>query len=736
MATFDPDAFLAQTATSASPAFDPDAFLAATAPEIAASAKAPMPSQSQYASSVPQLDAQGQVVRQPALPPSTGSAFEQNYPRTFRAASAARDVLGPTIEGLATAGGALAGAPLGPAGMVGGAGLGYGMSQELLRGADVALGREQPRTGMETITEPIGNVAFGSVMEAGVPKVMSFLAKGAGRVIDFAKGNRADIKAANMLRQSLESGTRSGVEPAINALRQAAPGQTAAQATADLKAPLWQSLNASVARQRGAVDDYANVIANQQANDIAELARLAGGDTSTAARTSVQGVQRELTAATGPLREGALDRAAATSEDTVRLRGEAATAREAAGMKVEDARRMALTQEKAAARANQTFPVEGMPRVSGRLSYWGDEGAAMAEKQLSQAAKGSLKFGEAARIREAGLESLQNAGLRPLEGKPLADQVRALTKDPAFAGNRERNIALNRVARDIEQWTGANGVLDAHALDAIRMNSVNSIFANSPLSPKAKAKAIAKTMGELRPALIDAVENAGGEGYRGYLQTYQAGIQNVNQKRLMGEALDLYKNNPDAFIKLVDGDAPKAVEKIMGYGNFNIASEIGEEALTTLRGAAQTLKNAKEMSSQSTLAQDALRELLAENVSLMRLPSLISAKFAATNQAIAILEKSIGKKVMGKLVTALRTGTGAADLLETLPAQDRMHVLQVLSDPRNYGIPAGGLGVGAASATGSTEYLQGLASDPVGTLTGSNRLAPPNMTAPQNQLMR
>jgi hypothetical protein len=39
----------------------------------------------------------------------------------------------PTIEALGTAGGAALGAPLGPAGIVGGAGLGYGMTQEGLR---------------------------------------------------------------------------------------------------------------------------------------------------------------------------------------------------------------------------------------------------------------------------------------------------------------------------------------------------------------------------------------------------------------------------------------------------------------------------------------------------------------------------------------------------------------------------------------------------------------------------
>ena len=655
-------------------------------------------------------------------------------PTAFKIASGAREMLGPTFEALGTAGGAVLGSVLGPVGTVGGAGLGYGMTQEVLRGADVLLGRAKPRTGMETVTEPVGNVAFGAVTEAAAPKVMSLLSKGAGRVVDFVKGNRPEIKAANMLRQSLESGTRSGVEPVQNVLRNAPEGMTAAQATTDLKAPLWQSLNASVARQRGAVDDYANVLANQQANDLADLAKFAGGDTATEVRQSVTGAKRALGATTEPTKKAALTAASDVSETMVGLKGEAATAREAAEIKTADARRMASAAEKAAARANKTFPVEGQPRVSGRYSYWGTEAAETAEKQLSDAAKGSLNFGDAARLREAALESLQNAGLVPLEGKPLADQIRALTKDPAFAGNRERAIALNRVAKEIEQWTSSNGVVDAHALDAIRKNVVNSIFANSPLDPKAKAKAVAQTMNDIRPAIIDAIESAGGTGYRDYLQSYQKGIQSVNQKQLMGAALDMYKNSPDEFIKLVDGDAPKAVEKIMGFGNFNIADELGDEAMTTLRSAAQTLKNAKEMTAQSSMAQDALRELLAENVSLMRLPSLISAKFAATNAAISILEKKIGKDVMKSLVDGLKTGKGAAELLDTLPTSEKNRVLKLLSDPRNYGVPAGGLAVGAASATGADEYISGLAKDPVGTLTGANKLAPQKLYQNRNSL--
>lgn len=667
-------------------------------------------------------------------PRSDAPDWAKEYPTTFKIASGAREMLGPTVEALGTAGGAILGSALGPVGTVGGAGLGYGITQEALRGADVLLGKAKPRTGLENVTEPVGNVAFGAVTEAAAPKVMSMLSKGAGRVIDFVKGTRPEIKASNMLRQSLESGTRSGVEPVQNALRNAPEGMTAAQATADLKAPLWQSLNASVTRQRGGVDDYANVVANQAANDIDDIARFAGGETATEVRQAVTGAKGALNLATEPTKKAALNAASDVSESMVGLKGEAATAREGAAIKTEDARRMASAAEKAAARANKTFPVEGQPRVSGKYSYWGTEAAETAEKQLSDAASGSLKFGEAARLREAALESLQNAGLAPLEGKPLADQIRALTKDPAFAGNRERNLALTRVAKEIEQWTASNGVADAHALDAIRKNVVNSIFANSPLAPKAKAKAVAQTMNDIRPAIIDAIENAGGAGYRNYLQTYQNGIQAVNQKQLMGAALDMYKNKPDEFIKLVDGEIPKSVEKIMGFGNFSIADELAPEAMATLRTAAKTLKNAKEMTSQSSMAQDALRELLAENVSLMRLPSLISAKFAATNVAIGILEKKIGKDVMKTLVDGLKTGKSAADLLDTLPASEKNRVLKIMSDPRNYGIPAGGLATGAASATGADEYISGLTKDPVGTLTGSNKLAPPKLYQNRNAL--
>jgi hypothetical protein len=87
----------------------------------------------------------------------------------------------PTIEALGTAGGAALGAPLGPAGIVGGAGLGYGMTQEGLRLLEEQLGYREPRTGMALATEPVRDIVEGAAFEAGGRAIVGPVLEAAGR---------------------------------------------------------------------------------------------------------------------------------------------------------------------------------------------------------------------------------------------------------------------------------------------------------------------------------------------------------------------------------------------------------------------------------------------------------------------------------------------------------------------------------------------------------------------------
>ena len=182
-------------------------------------------------------------------------------PRLYEAAVRARQLAGPTVEMLATAGGGALGAPLGPAGIVGGAGLGYGISKEALEAADVALGLKQPRTINELITEPARNVLTGATYEAGgrvagplIEKGLGALGRGATRVA----GAVEDIRqlpnqfAARIARKSFE--TPANLEAGRNALRQAITSESdlmAAQALAqgDVISPTTQTALAEAAKR-------------------------------------------------------------------------------------------------------------------------------------------------------------------------------------------------------------------------------------------------------------------------------------------------------------------------------------------------------------------------------------------------------------------------------------------------------------------------------------------------------
>lgn len=607
--------------------------------------------QSRYASEVPQVTPEGQLIRQDAIPTERQqTSFERNYPRLYKGAVGAREMLGPSVEALGAAGGAVLGTPLGPFGQVAGAGLGYGAAKEALTQADIALGLRAPRTVQETIIEPAQNVALGATLEGATPAVLRGISKAAGAVMDIGKGS--SLKAGQIAREALESGSVSSVDLAKQQLRAAPRELTAAQATADMNAPLWQALNQRVAAQKGAIDDFTNKLISQADNDIANLNRLSGGQTQTGAIEAQQASKRALTQATQPVRETELRAANIAGRIEPTLRADIDRFAEGAAAKVEDVRRFTAAGERAAAR-----------------------------------------------FKNYALQSLDAYGLRPLEAKPVSDSIRNAAMNPEYAGNRELTLALNRIAKSVDDWTGNGGVIDAFALDSIRKNAVNSVTNQifKGADPKAQSKVTAQVMAQIRPAIVDAIENAGGTGYRQYLDDYAKGMQGINRQRMGAELQRLYKEQPDEFVALVRGDRPKIVEKILGYKNINLADEMGDDAMRVLDDAAKTISSTKIAAAQASAGQEALRQLLEENVSMMRFPSLISAKFSVTNKAIDILERKVGKRVMNNLVEGLRNGQSAVELLDTLPARERNAVLKAISDPKTFGLPPGAVGVGATN---------------------------------------
>jgi len=538
----------------------------------------------------------------------------------------AMNIIEPTVEMLGAAGGGMLGTPLGPAGIVGGAGLGYGLAKGGMRTLKTALGYEQgPQSVGEALTTGAGDVLAGATMEAGGRVIAPLVAKGVGAVMDLRQIPKQ--KAAEIARNALGP----DLDAVKNALAQAPTNVTASQATAGLNSPTWQAL-----LQRAGQRDprFLQALESSQGDvSLNALAKLAGGATATETRATSELAKTNLNQITGPVRETALKRAN-------------------------------LGQ------------------------YVADEASARAANDLAVLAGSGTKIDPAQFVAQAtGAEqALRSVGIKPLESASLIRSISATAENPAFAGNDLVSGAVKNVADDIAKWTGQGGVIDANALEAIRKNSVNAAI--SQLRPGADATTqrnlAAGVLSKIKPAIDNAIEAAGGTGWRDYLGMHAKGMRDIAEKNLTGEALAMYKTNKDAFVKLVQGEAPEVVEKKLGLGSYDIAKEVSDKTLAVLQDQASKVVRDAAAKTQATAGQDALKELLLEQISKVRIPSYLSAVASTTNKALQILENKIGTKTMDVLTKASQTPEGAATLLDTLPASERVRVLNLLSNPQGW----------------------------------------------------
>lgn len=653
MADFDPDAYLGKKAVPAAPApaFDPDAYLKGT----------PAPQQ------------------------------EVSVGRKIR------NIVGPSVEMIgslaggvvgAGGGGVLGGPPGAIAGAVGGAGLGYGISKEMLEYLDVAMGWKQPRQGMENVTEPLKNIAEGATYEAG-GQVLGKLVTGGAQAL----ANRPRAKAAKIITQSLGGRT----DEALNALRTAPEGATAAQALSSTRAPTTQAL---IERAAGHDPYYfggtvPGVTAAQTTEGANALAQLTGGRTATEVRAATDAAKGTVRATMEPVKDAALTQAN-LGQQVAKLESIADQLGKEATAKVQEVRRLIDAGKIAEASARLKLIQQNLPVGLTKYTY-GAELAKKADQWASQAATASLDLGQGATFAKEAAETLRAQGIAPLKSDAVVSSIKNITKDPELAGNADVQAVVKRLARDISEWTSKGGVIDARALDAIRKNSVtaaiNDLYKGDPTAQKRAAAAV---MERIKPLIIDAIEAAGGKGYRQYLTEYSAGMQEIAKTKLAGEAQRLFKESPEQFVKLVKGESPEVVEQFLGKGNYDIGQELADGVMQTLRKTAGTIEAGGKAAAEARQGQQALRDLLEANVSKFRLPWTFGYKAVALNEAIATAEKKLGHQTMMEIAKASRNAQDFEALLRNLPPATRQKVTKWASDPSQWGLSGASLSTSAA----------------------------------------
>ena len=515
-----------------------------------------------------------------------------------------------------------------------------------------------------------------------LPTALSLTSKAAGKVYDALTGRWGKVKAGDIMRRAA-----GGDLAAIKAASAVAPGDlTATQATGGVRRDTYDALGDIVAKSDK--DSYFSRLAAQQKDDqIEAIAKIAGGRTQTEALTAAKEGRKALSAEVGPKMQ--IELGAANTGGTVgrRLQSEQEMLADAVTNKVADVRRLSKAGQIAedtgysGARgrlgADSSMTAAGMPRTGGQYTY-GKELSDLAERITSGAADDSLILGQAARFKQAQLDSLAAHGLKPIDTNRLVSGIRSKLNDPSIAGNGTAENVLGNVAKTIKIWTDkAGGVIDAEALHSIRKFAVNSELEKlGVLDPKLKQEMASGVLLHLKPLIDDAIESAGGTGWRAALKEFEQGAHLLDQQKMGAKALDLLKTSPRSFEKLVGGDKPERVQKIF-QTEFDISKAMGPK-FGAMKNVSDALTRDRLIKEGASRGQGGMKSIIDENTLGFVLPNWINASIAVMNRGLKATETGVNAATLRNLQAGMKTGKSANELLNTLPTEQRLKVIEAL----------------------------------------------------------
>lgn len=528
--------------------------------------------------------------------------------------------------------------------------------------------------------DTVSGAEVGGALNVILPPAVSGAAKGIGKVIDVAKGTTSSNAAGKILREAAGADL-----PAIQAALRAAPDDlTAAQAAAGVNSDVWAAAG-DLAAKADKTSFYSRKVA-QQLEDVADpLRRQAGAANQTEARQVAERSQRALNQVTTPMREAELEAANTAGTVGARLQNEANTLGQAASANVEDVRRLSRAGETAArVGAEQPRlgsgvpPVPGLPRTGSNYSY-GTELADLADRLAGTRAQQSLTLGEAARFKQMQVDSLAEHGLKPLDSGSIIGKIDGMLKDPRIGSETMKERVLTEVKKRLEKWTNSDGVIDAAALYGIRKSAVNDAIEQlmGGADPAAKKKAAAGVLTSVKPLIDNAIDSAGGTGWKNYLKTFEDGMRVVNQQKMSAKALQMLEEQPKKLEALAAGNRPRDVEKVFGT-EYDLDKAMGAKAIP-IRAAADVVRRERLLAEAAARGKQPMEEILRRNKLGFTLPNQLDVQISMTNRVLRMIEEKLNKDTAEKVLGGMRSGQDALKILQSVPAAERMEVLRIFS---------------------------------------------------------
>ena len=421
------------------------------------------------------------------------------------------------------------------------------------------------------------DVVSGAALGGGIPLLGVVFRHGWGMAVDFLTQQAGKIQAAKILRDTVGSNAdelvevlsqaapeelrgamqyllRNGIEvpPKLAALERAAfstnPGLDVVRGVAQREQGILDDQLAAVRGTPGTLTDAVTANRNARAAAVNEAAEIKNAILST------------------------VDEAGALTKRAEQLQGVADDLSAASRAEVQQYVRMRVGEQKS---WRASVSLSGKPIAEKADRFNTAAGNVAARNQGTSTARTQFQ-GEA----DAALRHLESRGLNALD---IDNLVAHLTKAERAAKNASPERAAimgDLVDRLTARAKAHGGIIDATGLYEIRKGINDTVKRLAPnAGASAQARMTASLTADIRPIIDDAIEAAGGKGWRKYVDDLHRALEDVDQQAL---ALKLSDLPEDTFTKIAWGEAPDALADLTKGRYWRLADAVGSRRANRL----------------------------------------------------------------------------------------------------------------------------------------------------------
>ena len=448
----------------------------------------------------------------------------------------------------------------------------------------------------------------------------------------------------------------------IDAVRNAKPGETAGQAAAGVGRREFSALDQLGAKI--APTDYGRMIEAQKNGDLAMLLRESGG-LNKESQLAVQQVLKD--AETRPIvAQGQVElNAANQAGDTLAsLAPRMEQKQQSMVQALQDQGRTGTEAAQAGVRNAEGKPgwISNADRAQEFGAASGDLGIIKAQRQMERD------------FIDRQIGSLEAHGLKPLDISAVTGKIDKVLNSPGLRMSDQTQTVLGGLRDKFREAEAlGNGIPNSHDIYQIRKEGINEIVQQklAGLDPKVSRKLVADLTTQLKPFIDNAIEAAGGSGWKKYLDDYSTAMDKVNQVKLHGKLADAYQNQPGVFEKLVMGNDPKTVGKIMGSTSPMSMAEAVPQTAPALRSMGEAQIRNRTLAEHAQEGAPALSNMVtAEVTGGGRLPGMVSRETTWANAILDALHGRANEKTLKQVASTMRSPEATARVLEAIRAKN------------------------------------------------------------------